>query len=201
MTAGVMPPAQGEYRLFGQPMPIFDEARLDQRLRLGMVFDGGQLFNHLTVSENIALPVRYHRNLTMAQTEPELQAILEALELSPWADTTPGAIGRNWQKRVGLARALSLKPEVLLIDSPLTGLDLRHRNWWLAFLDQLSKGHKLLEGRPMTLVVTAADLRLWRGRATQFAILKDKRLTVLGSWQQLEAAGQDLLHEVYEQQT
>jgi len=53
----------------------------------------------------------------------------------------------------------------------------------------------------MTLVVTAADLRLWRGRATQFAILKDKRLTVLGSWQQLEAAGQDLLHEVYEQQT
>jgi len=173
----------------------------NRRLRLGMVFDGGQLFNHLTVSENIALPVRYHHDLTMAQVEAELKEILETMELSPWADSTPGAIGRNWQKRVGLARALALRPEVLLIDSPLTGLDLRHMNWWLGFLDQLSKGHKLLKGRPMTLVVTAADLRFWRGRASHFAILKEKRLTILGSWQQLEAASQDLLHEVYEQQT
>ena len=45
-------------------MPIFEEARLEDRLRLGLVFDGGQLFNHLTVAENIALPLRYHQNLS-----------------------------------------------------------------------------------------------------------------------------------------
>jgi len=67
MTAGLMPPEAGSYRLFGEPMPIFDEARLPIRLRLGQVFDGGQLFNHLTVFENISLPLRYHRNLSETQ--------------------------------------------------------------------------------------------------------------------------------------
>src|SRR5436309_4299693 len=66
MTAGLMPPAQGSYRLFGEEMPIFDEARLNHRLRLGLVFDGGQLLNHLTVWENVALPLLYHE--TLAET-------------------------------------------------------------------------------------------------------------------------------------
>jgi putative ABC transport system ATP-binding protein len=196
LTAGLMAPARGTYLFFGEPMPIFDEARLEHRLRLGLVFESGQLFNHLTVFENVALPLRYHRNLTCAAAETEVQEILEALELGPWADSTPGALGRNWQKRVGLARALALKPEVLLVDNPLANLDLRHIHWWLGFLDSLSKGHKLLQGRPMALVVTSADLHPWKNRARQFAVLKNHRLTVLGTWAQLEAASEELLHEV-----
>src|SRR5712671_679432 len=47
MTGGLMPPAAGEYRLFGESMPIFDEARLPHRLRMGLTFETGQLFNHL----------------------------------------------------------------------------------------------------------------------------------------------------------
>jgi ABC-type transporter Mla maintaining outer membrane lipid asymmetry ATPase subunit MlaF len=85
---------------------------------------------------------------------------------------------------------------VLLLDNPLGGLDLRHANWWLAFLDQLSKGHSLLDGRKMTLVVTAADLSPWKGRARQFAILRDKHFVVLGNWSQLEAASSELIQEL-----
>jgi len=196
MTGGLMPPAQGAYRLFGEEMPIFEDARLKERLRLGLVFDSGQLFNHLTVSENVALPLRYHQNLAKEEAEPEVQKILEALELGPWADSTPGAIGRNWQKRAGLARALALKPEVLLLDSPLTGLDLRDTTWWLGLLEQLSRGHPLLQGRPLTLILTAADLRPWKGRARHFAVLKDKRFVVLGTWEKLEAASRELVQEL-----
>ncbi|HWX20237.1 MAG TPA: ATP-binding cassette domain-containing protein [Candidatus Binatia bacterium] len=196
MTGGVIPPLRGRYRLFGEEMPIFDDARLQVRLRLGLVFDGGQLFNHLTVRENVALPLRYHRNLTQAQAEPEVRAVLEAMDLMPWADSTPGALGRNWQKRVGMARALMLKPEVLLVDNPLGGLDLRHMQWWLGFLGQLSKGHGLMGGRPVTLVLTTADLRPWKGRAHQFAVLKDRRWTLLGNWEQLEAASGELVQEL-----
>ena len=197
MTGGVMALAQGTYLLFGERMPIFEDARLATRLRLGLVFDTGQLFNHLTVSENIALPIRYHHGLSKTEAAAQVQMLLEELDLAEWADSTPGAIGRNWQKRVGLARALALKPELLLLDSPLTGLDIRHTNWWLSILDQLSKGHRVLEGRPLTLIATAADLRPWKDRAKQFALLKDKRFRVLGTWGEL-AAGEDLLHEVYE---
>ena len=130
------------------------------------------------------------------EAKAQVQPILDAMELAPWADSTPGAIGRNWQKRVGLARALVLKPEVLLVDSPLTGLDLRHVNWWLGFLDALSRGHAFPGGRPMTLVVTTADLRPWKNRARQFAVLKGKRFSVLGAWSQLEAVTDELVQEL-----
>ena len=193
---GVMPPMQGVYRLFGELMPIFDEERLEHRLRLGLAFETGQLLNHLTVAENLTLPLRYHKNLGQPEARPQIQALLEAMELASWADSTPGAIGRNWQKRAGLARALVLKPEVLLVDSPLTGLDLRHVTCWLAFLDRLSRGHPLLDGRPVTLVVTAADLRPWKGRARQFAVLKNKRFSVLGDWTQLENVTDELVQEL-----
>jgi len=201
MTAGLMGPAAGRYRLFGEEMPIFDEARLKTRLRLGLVFETGQLFNQLTVSENIALPIRYHNNLTKAEAAPQIQPMLEALELEPWADSTPGAIGRPWQKRVGLARALALHPEVLLVDSPLTGLDLRHSWWWLGFLEQLGKGHALLGGRPLTLVVTTADVRPWHNRNARFAIIRDERFHVLGEWEKLEAQRGALARELFVTET
>lgn len=196
MTGGLMAPAGGEYRLFGERMPIFEEGRLKERLRLGLVFESGQLFNHLTVRENVALPLRYHRNLPLAAAAPEVQRVLEALELGPWADSTPGALGRNWQRRVGLARALILKPEVLLVDSPMAGLDLRHGRWWMDFLEELHRGHALLEGRPLTLVVTTADLRPWKERGCRFAIIREGRLSVLGAWAQLEGERGELVREL-----
>lgn len=196
MTSGLMAPVDGTYRLFGETMPIFDEPRLATRLRLGLAFDSGQLFNHLTVWENIALPLRYHRNLARAEANARIAPLLEATGLSELADATPGSLGRNWHKRVGLARALSLEPEILLVDNPLAGLDLRHANWWLSFLGQLSKGHALMQGRPMTLVVSTADLRPWKSRARQFAVLRNKQFTALGGWPEHETASTGLLHEL-----
>lgn len=196
LVGGLMAPLSGSYYFFGEEMPIFEESRLAERLRLGLVFDGGQLLNHLTVAENIALPLRYHRNLSAAQASAEVQHMLELTDLAPWAASTPGALGRNWQKRVGLARALMLKPELLLLDNPLAGLDLRHRGWWLNFLSELSNGHECLEKKPVTLVVTADDLRPWRKRAKHFAVLNHKRLVVLGSWEQVESAQDAQVHEL-----
>ena len=54
----------------------------------------------------------------------------------------------------------------------------------------------LMEGKRVTLVVTASDLRPWKDRAKQFAILRERRLVVLGTWKQLEAASEELLHEL-----
>jgi ABC-type transporter Mla maintaining outer membrane lipid asymmetry ATPase subunit MlaF len=201
LTGGLMPPAAGEYWFCGEKMPIFEDARLRERLRLGLVFEGGRLFTQLTVRENVALPLRYHRNLTPAHADAEVQAMLEATELTPFAESTPGVLGRNWQKRVGLARALMLKPELLLVDNPLAGLDLRHANWWLGFLGQLSKGEGPAHGRPMTLVVTAADLRSWKGRARQFALLEKRGFRILGTWTQLETARDELVLELLATET
>ena len=196
MTAGLMAPLSGSYRFLGEDMPLFEETRLAHRLRLGLVFDGGQPFTRLSVRENIALPLRYHENLGSAEVEARVGALIEGLGLGDWANTTSGLLGRNLQKKVGLARALILRPEVLLLDNPLGGSDFRHANWWLQTLDQLAKGESLIPGKPVTLVVTTADFRPWKGHARQFAALGNGRLQILGDWTEVEAAAVDTVGEL-----
>lgn len=196
MTAGLLAPTRGEYRLFGETMPILQDSLLSTRLRLGLVFDGGRLFNRLTIAENVALPLRYHQNLTAQEAAERVRAVLEATELAAWADNTPGMVGRNWQRRAGLVRALMLQPEVLLLDDPLSGLDLRHTDWWLRFLGGLAAGHGLFGGRPMTLVVTTDSLRPWAGHARQYALLKDRRFVALGGWADVERSQEPVVREM-----
>jgi ABC-type transporter Mla maintaining outer membrane lipid asymmetry ATPase subunit MlaF len=187
MTAGLMPPAAGSYQLFGRETRDFGEAELAERLRVGFVFDHGQLFNHLTIAENIALPLRYHRNLDEVEAEQEIQGLLELLELTPHANALPVSMTRDWLKRAALARALVLRPHLLLCDHPLSGVGFRHRQWWLRFLDQLCRGHEQLGGQSMTVVVTAEDLAPWKNETRRFALLRDKQFFPLNSWADLIA--------------
>jgi ABC-type transporter Mla maintaining outer membrane lipid asymmetry ATPase subunit MlaF len=196
MAAGLMPPVRGGCKLFGTETHALDETKLTERLRVGFVFEGGQLFNHLTIRENTALPLQYHRDLPSGATAREVETLLELLELTPLADITPPNISDNWRQRAALARALVLKPEVLLLDNPLNRLGTRHLQWWLQFLDQLWHGHDWCGGRPMTIVATTDDLRAWRNSNRKFALLRDKKLFPLGSWNDVESANDPVVKEL-----
>jgi ABC-type transporter Mla maintaining outer membrane lipid asymmetry ATPase subunit MlaF len=202
LAGGLMGPAAGISRVYGIATQDFGEDHLAERLRIGFVFQGGQLFNRLTVAENVALPLRYQENLSPAETASIVGGLLEILELTPLADVTPGTISVNWRLRVALARALVLKPELLLLDNPFTGLGVRHWQWLLRFLEQLWHGHEWLARRPMTLVVTTDDLRLWESPARKFALLHEKTFARLGSWGEIvknkHPAVRELLAETIE---
>ena len=196
MTAGLMAPVKGSYRLFGNETRTFGEAELPERLRLGFVFEGGQLFNHLTIRENVALPLQYHRNLSAGAAASEVQTLLELMELTPLADITPANVSGNWLQRAALARALALKPELLLLDNPLGRLDARHRQWWLRFLNRLWRGHNWLGSRPLTLVATTDDLRPWQNAQLKFGLLHDKFFSPLGSWNDMESLNDPVVKEL-----
>jgi ABC-type transporter Mla maintaining outer membrane lipid asymmetry ATPase subunit MlaF len=78
---------------------------------------------------------------------------------------------------------------LLLLDNPLTGLDRRHTSWWLDFVDRLSRGESGLCEKRTTIVVTADDVRRWRGHAQSVACLTGKRLLVLGDWAAADRSG------------
>jgi ABC-type transporter Mla maintaining outer membrane lipid asymmetry ATPase subunit MlaF len=196
LAAGLMAPASGSYKLFGNDPREFGDAELAERLRTGFVFQGGHLFNQLTIAENVALPLRYQMNYTPLEAARVVQPLLELMELTPLADVTPSNISANWRQRVALARALILKPELLLLDNPLAGLGGRPLQWWLRILEQLSHGHELFDHRPMTIIVTADDFRHWRNASRKYALLRDKQLVPLGVWQEVAAASDPLVKDL-----
>jgi len=195
-AAGLMTPASGTCQVFGCDTRGFDESQIAERLRVGFVFAGGKLFNQLTIAENIALPLRYQKNLTAAEAARAVEVLMELLELTPFAANTPGNLATNWRQRAALARALVLKPDLLLLDTPLAGLGTRHRQWWLKFLEQLRTGHEFFGGLRMTVVVTTDDVRAWQHPQRQYAVLHEQTFSVLGSWSELESAHHQAVKEL-----
>jgi ABC-type transporter Mla maintaining outer membrane lipid asymmetry ATPase subunit MlaF len=194
MIAGLAPPRKGTYRLFGKSMPrdVADQSRL----RVGLVFDGGKPLHRLTVAENVLLPLRYHRAQGQSASVDRAREILELTGLLPLAEKMPGDIGRSWEKRLGLARALALQPELLLLDDPLSGLDSRHLIWWMAFLEKLSVGHSFTGDRPVTLVVTGHNLRPWHNRPVSLALVGHRRFVSLGHCKDLSSVNDPLVREL-----
>ncbi len=180
-TAGLQRPAAGEFRIFGQDLYALDEDELlKQRLRTGLVFkNGGRMFSHLTVAENVALPLQYHGLGEEEKIPAVVEQLLELTGLAEFAKSTTSNLGINWRQRVGLARALALQPELLLLDEPLAGLEPKHRRWWLDFLAQLS-------AKKTTLVVATNDVAPWSDSGRQFALLRDQRWQVVGGRNELK---------------
>jgi phospholipid/cholesterol/gamma-HCH transport system ATP-binding protein len=198
MTAGLMPPTKGSCKLFGIETKNFGESELADRLRVGFVFENGQLFNRLTIAENVALPLQYHKDLPPGVADEKARALLDLMGLKPLADITPSNVGLSWLKRAALARALMLQPELLLLDNPLNGLGAHHAKWWLNFLEQLWRGHEFFGSRPMTIVATAEDLRAWKNDARRFALLRDKKFGLLGSWKDVASHDDTIVMELME---
>ena len=197
-AAGLMPPLRGVLRLFGRDVAQLDEDELvRERLRAGIVFaESGRLLQELTLAQNIALPLRYHRDLSDEKTDEEVARILELTNLEPLANRLPGSVGRSGCHRAALARALIMRPEVLFLDEPLRGLDRRETRWWLDMLGELRRGHPLLGRHHLTLAVVTEDLAPWMDHAEKFGLINERRWTLLGNQADVRARSEPLLREL-----
>lgn len=181
-AAGLVAPRVGACRVLGCDASEWADKQVAVRQRVGFAFADEKLFHRLTLAENIALPLRYHQTLPEDEAEERVAGLLEAVELTPYAEALPDQVPAVWRRRAGLARALALRPEVLLLDNPDGNLPTRHRDWMLKFLDQLWRGQVSIGGGPLTLVVTTDDLPPWEHSGRRFAGVHGRRFTVLGPW-------------------
>jgi len=121
---GLIKPDAGQVLLGGRDITRFNDRQLNEiRKRFGMLFQDAALFDSMTVGENVAFPLKEHSKLKPAQIEEKVEEKLALVGLSGSQYKMPSQLSGGMRKRVGLARAIALEPEIILYDEPTTGLD------------------------------------------------------------------------------
>ena len=121
---GLLKPDRGQVIVDDQEVTTMGEVQLNQfRRRFGMAFQEGALFDSMNVYENIAFPLRRHTKMKEDEIRARVEECLEDVHLHGVEKKRPSELSGGMRRRVGFARAISLKPEILLFDEPTTGLD------------------------------------------------------------------------------
>jgi phospholipid/cholesterol/gamma-HCH transport system ATP-binding protein len=159
------------------------------RRKFGLVFQFAALFDSLTVEENCAFPLREHTKKTNAEIRDIVDDKLGALGLKGTQKKYPGELSGGMRKRVGLARALVLEPEILMYDEPTTGLDpLATRNVDEMILDAC-------ERYKVTSVVISHDMASVFRIADRIAMLHNKRILAAGPAEVIAASTDPFVYE------
>lgn len=124
LIIGLLEPDKGEIWVDGKETTDLTEKQMDEvRRRFGMVFQSAALFDSLTVAENVGFSISRHTDKTREQVADLVAEKLELVGLSGTEDVMPVDLSGGMKKRVSLARAISMEPEIILYDEPTTGLD------------------------------------------------------------------------------
>jgi len=173
---GSMKPTSGAVKIFDEDITTMGERELERvRLRFGMLFQSGALLASLTVGENVALPLLQHSDKSVDEIEVIVKQKLQMVGLTGFEDLKPDEISGGMKKRVGLARALALNPELLFSDEPTSGLD----PIMTAVVDELTL--KLTHGTHMTAVVVSHDMTSAFRIATRMIMLGHGSIVAQGT--------------------
>jgi len=172
--AGLTAPVTGTLRAFGQDYwQLRETERLALGRRIGFVFaHGGRLFAHMSILENVILPLQYHTECDRAAARERALELLAWVGLEAAADTAPARLTTAMQRRAALARMLTQPVEVLFLDEPLVGLAPKDIQWWLSLLHDLSKGGTP-HGGPMSIITSDFDFSAWFDWADRYAVVQD----------------------------
>jgi phospholipid/cholesterol/gamma-HCH transport system ATP-binding protein len=150
---GLLKPTSGRILINGKDTTGLGEEELDEvRKRMGVLFQGAALLNSMTISDNVALPIREHTKLEESTIQIMVRMKLDLVGLSGFESFYPSQLSGGMKKRAGLARALAMDPELLFFDEPSAGLD----PVTAAGLDELIL--KLRNVFKMTIIVVTHEL-------------------------------------------
>jgi phospholipid/cholesterol/gamma-HCH transport system ATP-binding protein len=149
------------------------------RKRVGFLFQGAALYDSLTVEENVAFPLRRHLKMTADERSDRVHELLESVGVEDAASKMPSDISGGMKKRVGLARALALDPEIMLLDEPTAGLDPITATEINELIRSLQDKHQT------SSIVVTHDLRSVETVADRVALLKDGSILVEGTLDEL----------------
>ena len=190
---GLLEPDRGTVFVDGLEVPALKRRELyELRARIGYVFQFAALFDSLTIGENVAMGLRKQGSLDEGKIDERVNETLELVDLPNVATRYPAELSGGMRKRVGIARAIALRPKYLLYDEPTTGLD----PVTSAVIDELMI--RMRDRLGVTSIVITHDMRSAYRVGTRIAMLYDGRVRSVGTVEEIQQTKDPVVRQFIE---
>jgi len=190
---GLIKPDKGEIKVLGQDITTLKTSDLNKiRVKIGFLFQNSALYDSMSVRENLDFTLRRHSNtLTEKEITSEILEVLESVGLAEAIDKMPSELSGGMRKRIGLARTLILKPEIILYDEPTTGLDTITSKEISELILRIQK-----ERKTSSIIITH-DMACAKMTADRIMILKDGIIHAEGTYTELENSDDEWIRSFF----
>jgi phospholipid/cholesterol/gamma-HCH transport system ATP-binding protein len=191
LMIGLQKPDSGSVRIHGQDIAGLALDQIGEiRKKMGFLFQHAALYDSLTVEQNVAFPLQHHKKeMSKSERADRVKKLLAEVGMEGDFNKMPSDISGGMQKRVGLARALALEPDILLLDEPTAGLDPISA----AEIDDLVL--KLQAEHHMASIVVTHDLYSAKTIADRLALLNEGNVAIEGSFEELQKSDVEFVRE------
>ena len=192
-VVGLEEPDAGEIKVFDTDISKLNNRQLNAiRIRIGFLFQNSALYDSMTVRENLAFPLKRNlKKLSKTEVEDKIAEVLESVGLAEAIDKMPSELSGGMRKRIGLARTLILKPEIILYDEPTTGLDSITSREISELILAVQKKYKT------TSVIITHDMACAKLTGDRLVILKDGVIHAEGSYKELEKSNDEWVRSFF----
>jgi phospholipid/cholesterol/gamma-HCH transport system ATP-binding protein len=190
---GLMIPTSGKVNVLKEDVPNLSIKELrDLRIKVGFIFQSGALYDSMSVRENLEFPLVRKEKLSSDEVEKRVREVLANVGLEESLDKMPSELSGGMKKRIGLARTLILKPEIMLYDEPTTGLD-------PATSREISNLIlKMQEKFKVSSVIVTHDINCAELTADRIVVLKDGVFIAEGSFDELQKSEDEFVKGFFE---
>jgi phospholipid/cholesterol/gamma-HCH transport system ATP-binding protein len=190
---GMLNPDGGSVKVFGQEVADLNDDKLKElRMKIGFLFQSGALFDSMTVRENLEFPLTRVLKMTeQHEIDERINEVLEGVGLLDAVDKLPADLSGGMRKRIGLARTLIIKPEIMLYDEPTTGLDPITSREISELILSMQKKYKT------TSVIITHDMECARITADRVMIMNDGKYIAEGSFEALHKSTNEIVRAFF----
>ncbi len=192
---GILQPDRGEVWVDGQLVPKLSRTEMQElRKHIGVLFQSAALFDSMTVNENVGFMLRMHTKMTAGEIDRRVAECLEQVELHGVEELNPDELSGGMRKRVGLARAIAMKPNYILYDEPTTGLDPKTA---IIIGDLIVRLQRQLK---ITSIVVTHDVKLATEISDRIALFHEGKVAAVGAPDEISRNDSDMIRRFMEGQ-